>query len=160
MLEEQHASAWENQSKFDDSGESSTPSAPSLPLRRTRHNSSSLHLRDILLQCEHCSRPPPSLSLSFRLRSRRWIIYSERAKEELWLRGRASGRATKTQNSKAATQDAWHDMQSGQRSLPSSLFLARTLSLSLSSLPILKILCTFSASKERMPCHSLPPKKE
>ena len=47
-------------------------------------------------------------------------------------------------------------MQSEQPSLPSSLSLARTLSLSLSSLPILKILCTFSASKEQMPCHSLP----
>ena len=31
--------------------------------RRTQHNSSSLHLRDILLQCEHCSRPSPPLPL-------------------------------------------------------------------------------------------------
>ena len=76
---------------------------PFLPRRRTQHNSS-LHLRDILLQCEHC--PPPSLPIflppSTLLRR---IIYSERAKEELWLLGRASKRAAaKTQNSRASKQ--------------------------------------------------------
>ena len=49
---------------------------------------------------------------------RRRIIYSERAKEELWLLERAA----KTQNSKA-TEDAWHDTQSERRSEGSLPFL-------------------------------------
>ena len=95
-------------------GSSPTPSLPpSLPLR-TQHNSS-LHLGDILLQCEHCSL---LRLLRRRLRSRTATDNLQRTGEGRIM----ASRAAKTQNSKA-TEDAWHDTQSERRSEGSLPFL-------------------------------------
>ena len=91
---------------------------------------------------------------------RRRIIYSERAKEELWLLERLRHRTVKqqkthgmTRNPNGEAREAFHSCCSVVQSVPSSSWSF----LSLPSFSLPKILCTFSASTERMP---LSPRNE